>query len=181
MIMAPTSNRPTMSMAGEPVFSLRSAVAAPNKATSAKVRRPAFAPGWRSRSRPISKPIARLAANAGSLSRSVPCNQVSSRAYSSVSARLPVVQHQLHRTLAAVLVHPHTVSRCNLCGKRILLPEQDCVQRVLPVRSAQAQFQMPAADDALFGHREIVEEARLGKSLTPYLGFERLRKFEIHV
>src|SRR5258706_197072 len=181
MIIAPTSRRPTMSSAGEPVSSPSSALTAPNSATSAKVRRPAFAPGWRSRSRPISKPMARLAANAGSLSSSVPCNQISSRSSPSVCARLPIIQHQLHRALAVVLVHLHTVDRGNPPGKRGLLSERNCIQHALPPGAAQPQFQMPAADNALFDDLEIVEKTRHGKSLTPYLGFERLGEIEIHV
>src|SRR5258708_5189764 len=125
--------------------------------------------------------MARLAANAGNLSSSVPCNQINSRDSSCVCARLPMVQDQLHRAITVVLVDLHTVNRGNRPGKGGLLSERNRVQQVLPARPAQAQLQVPSADDALFHHLEIVEKTRHGKSLTPHLRAECLCEIEIHV
>jgi len=68
MIMPATASRPAISSQGEPSFVESSAESVPNMATSAKVRSPALADGVRSRSSPISKPMARLVRNCGKAS-----------------------------------------------------------------------------------------------------------------
>jgi hypothetical protein len=73
MIIAPTMHKPATSNQIEPVLLESMALSVPNKATRVKVRNPAFADGLRSRSRPISKPIARLVRNYGSASMPLPC------------------------------------------------------------------------------------------------------------
>ena len=72
MIMLATASRPAISSQGEPSFVESSADSVPNRATSAKVRRPALADGVRSRSRPISRPMARLVRNCGRASMPLP-------------------------------------------------------------------------------------------------------------
>src|SRR3989338_9622708 len=73
--MPATASSPAINSQGEPSFAESSADKVPNTATSAKVRSPALADGLRSRSSPISRPMARLVRNCGNAPMPLPCNK----------------------------------------------------------------------------------------------------------
>src|SRR3990167_9026675 len=121
-IVPATASKPAISSQGEPSFVESSAAIVPNTATSAKVRSPALAEGLRSRSSPISRPMARLVRNCGNASMLLPCKKLVS-IYSSLYA-LPVANDELQTLRAIVFIDAQAVHGMYLFGQRLTLSEQ---------------------------------------------------------
>jgi len=75
MIIPPTRTSPATTNHGLPCACANTEHTQPSKPTSAKVRRPARALGFRSRSSPMSSPMARLVSRSGSRSNPSPVVQ----------------------------------------------------------------------------------------------------------
>src|SRR5512147_1466650 len=101
------ASSPAISSQGEPVLLESIAIRVPNTVTSAKVRSPALAEGLRSRSSPMSRPMARLVRNWGSASIPLPCNRVDSM----ISISCPVAHDELQTLAAIVFIDAQAVYR----------------------------------------------------------------------
>src|SRR5450759_655447 len=128
MIMPATASRPAISSQGEPSFVESSADSVPNRATSAKVRSPALADGVRSRSNPISRPMARLVRNCGKASMPLFCRRTVSIALPLYV--LPVTNDQLQALRAIVFIDTQTVHGMYLFGQHLVVSEQYRLDRV---------------------------------------------------
>src|SRR5574340_286458 len=123
--MPATASRPAISSQGVPSFVESSADRVPNKATSANVRSPALAEGLRSRSSPISRPMARLVRNCGNASMLLPCRKPVS-IFSPLSFP-PVADDELQTLRAIVFIDAQAVHGMDLLWQRFVVPEQDRV------------------------------------------------------
>src|SRR5574340_1209463 len=174
--MPATASRPAISSHGESALLESSAARVPNTATSAKVRSPALAEGLRSRSSPISRPMARLVRNCGKASMPLPCRKPVSIA-SLLCA--PVADDLLQALRAIVFIDAQAVYGMDLFGQRLVVPEQYRLDGFSFL--IQAQFQMPFADHALVLHGEVVVELRGGEALAPNLFVQQARHIEAHL
>src|SRR5574340_499815 len=120
--MPATASRPAISSHGESALLESKAVSVPNTATSAKVRSPALADGLRSRSSPISRPMARLVRNCGKASMPLPCKKPVS--ICSLPCFLPVANDELQTLRTIVFIDVQAVHGMDSFGQRFVVPEQ---------------------------------------------------------
>src|SRR5574340_190363 len=169
MIVPATASRPAISSQGEPSLVESSAAKVPNTATSAKVRNPALADGLRSRSSPISRPMARLVRNCGNASMPWPCRKPAS--ICSPLYFLPVANDELQTLRAIVFIDAQAVHGLYLLGQRFVVPEQHRLDN--PALCIEAQLEVSFADHPLVLYDEVVVELRGREALAPHLFIDR--------